>query len=169
MKKKILYGVVILLVIIQFIRPEKNASGENSKDIRNKYSMPQEVSGLLSVACNDCHSNKTNYPWYSNIQPVGWWLAGHVNDGKKELNFSTFLERPLAVQNHKLDEIIEMVDEKEMPLPAYTLLGFHADANLTDDQRKVITSWAKAQMDTLKAHYPPDSLIMKRRSPPAGQ
>lgn len=169
MKKKILFGILALLVIIQFIRPEKNESGENSMDMRNKYPVSQEVEGILSAACNDCHSNKTVYPWYSNIQPVGWWLSNHVNEGKRELNFSTFLSRPLAVQNHKFDEIIEMVDEKEMPLPAYTYFGLHADANLTDDQRKIITSWAKAQMDTLKAQYPPDSLIMKRRTPPPGQ
>lgn len=169
MKKKILLGLVTMLVIIQFIRPEKNVSGENSKDVRNKYPVPQEVEGILNVACNDCHSNKTVYPWYSNVQPVAWFLNSHVVEGKGHLNFSTFLSRNIAFQNHKFEEIIEMVDEKEMPLPSYTYLGLHAEANLTDDQRKIITTWAKTQMDTLKAQYPPDSLIMKRRSPPPGQ
>ena len=73
---------------------------------------------------------------------------------------------PIAVQNHKLEEIAEQVEKKEMPDKSYTFLGLHKDANLTDAQRQQIISWAKAQMDTLKANYPADSLIMKRRTPP---
>ena len=170
MKKKILLGLIGVLIIIQFIQPEKNVSGENSKDITNKYPMSAELSSLMAVACNDCHTNKTVYPWYANIQPVAWWLSGHVNEGKRKLNFSTFLSRPIAYQNHKLEEIIEMVKEKEMPLPSYTNFGLHKEANLTDEQRQLITAWAQTQMDTLKAQYPPDSLVMKRPSgPPPGQ
>jgi hypothetical protein len=169
MKQKILVGLVAILVIIQFIRPDQNVSGENSKDIRNKYAVPQEVDKLLAVACNDCHSNKTSYPWYANIQPVGWWMSMHVKDGKRHLNLSEYLSRPIAFQNHKFEEIMEMTEEKEMPLPSYTWLGMHPEANLTDSQRKTIMDWAQAQMDTLQAQYPPDSLIMKRRSPTPSQ
>lgn len=128
--------------------------------------MPAELSSLMAVACNDCHTNKTVYPWYANVQPIAWWLAGHVNDGKRHLNLSAFLSRPLAYQNHKFEEIIEMVKEKEMPLPAYTNFGLHAEAKLTDAQRELITSWAQTQMDSLKAQYPADSLVMKRPSGP---
>jgi hypothetical protein len=74
---------------------------------------------------------------------------------------------PIAVQNHKLEETIEMVKEKEMPLESYTYLGLHKEANLTDAQRDAIVNWAMAQMDSLKAHYPADSLKMKPRSKPA--
>ena len=70
---------------------------------------------------------------------------------------------PIAFQNHKLEETVEMVEELEMPLPSYTYLGLHSEAKLTDDQRKIIIDWANAQMDTLKANYPADSLIMPRR------
>ena len=72
---------------------------------------------------------------------------------------------PIAVQNHKLEEVIEMVEEKEMPLSSYTNFGLHKEAKLSDDQRIVLTDWAKAQMEMLKASYPPDSLVMKRRKP----
>lgn len=169
MKKKIPLGLLAVLVIIQFIQPEKNISGESSNDFSKKYPVPVEVSNILTVACNDCHTNKTVYPWYANVQPVAWWLNGHVVDGKRHLNLSTFLSRPIAVQNHKLEEIIEMVKEKEMPLPSYTNMGLHAEANLTDEQRQVLITWAQVQMDTLKAQYHPDSLVMKRRGPPPAQ
>jgi Haem-binding domain len=109
---------------------------------------------------------QTEYPWYANIQPVAWWLNHHVTDGKRHANYSTFAQLPIAVQNHKLEETIEMIEEKEMPLASYTYFGLHKEANLTDEQRQILIRWAKAQMDSLKAHYPADSLVMKRKSPP---
>lgn len=163
MKKKILSGLGIAFILIQFVRPIKNESDDQTHHIATKYPMTSEVEHLLKVSCNDCHSNKTVYPWYNNIQPVAWMLANHVNDGKRHLNLSTFTTLPIAVQNHKLEEIAETVEEKEMPDEAYTLFGLHKEANLTDAQRASIVNWAKAQMDTIKAHYPADSLVMKKK------
>jgi hypothetical protein len=165
MKKKILLGIVAFIILIQFFRPEKNESNDKTYDISTKYKVPAHVNHLLEVACKDCHSNKTIYPWYSQIQPVAWWMNHHVEEGKEELNFSTFTKLPVAVQNHKFDETIEMLEDKEMPLPSYTWLGMHKEANLSDEERKAIVDWAKAQMDTLKAQYPVDSLVLKRRAP----
>lgn len=164
--KKILIGLGLILVVIQFFRPEKNLSDDQRFDVSTKYLIPDSVQAILKVACNDCHSNRTEYPWYAEIQPVAWWLNYHVTDGKRHLNYSDFTSRPIAVQNHKFEETIEMVKEGEMPLASYTWLGLHAGAKLTDTQRQLIVSWAEAQMDSLKAQYPPDSLVLKRRQPP---
>jgi Haem-binding domain len=169
MIKKIALVVVAIFALIQFIRPERNLSDDRTYDVAKSYLVPQAVNTILQSACLDCHSNKTNYPGYANIQPVGWWLASHVNDGKRHLNFSTFTRLPIAVQNHKFEEVVEMVKEMEMPLPSYTWMGLHQQANLSDDERRLIVDWAQAQMDSLKATHPPDSLVMKRRSPPPAQ
>jgi len=163
MFKKILIGVLVILVIIQFIRPEKNLSDDQTHSIALKYPVSGDVKELLRVACEDCHSNKTAYPWYVNIQPIAWFLDNHVQEGKAELNFSTFTKLPVAVQNHKFDEIIEMVDEKEMPLKSYMFFGLHENANLSDQQRAVLVNWAKQQMTMLKNEYPADSLKIKKR------
>lgn len=163
MIKKLLLVALLILVAIQFFKPERNNSADNTYDIRNSYEVPEEVNQILVSACNDCHTNNTRYPWYANIQPIAWILAEHVEDGKKHLNLSTFTKMPIAVQNHKLEETAEMVEEKEMPLASYTYLGLHADAKLSDAQREILVNWAHAQMDSLKAHYPADSLVMKRR------
>lgn len=163
MIKKILIGLLVVLVAIQFIRPEKNVSNDEIYGIATKYDVPAEVNEILKVSCNDCHSNLTRYPWYANVQPVAWWLDHHVTDGKKHLNFSEFTKMPIAFQNHKLEETVEMLEELEMPLPSYTYLGLHSEAKLTDDQRKMVIDWANEQMDTLKANYPADSLVMPRR------
>lgn len=159
--KKILLGLLIVLAALQFVRPEKNLSGESKNDISTKYPVPEAVAAILKPACMDCHSNTTRYPWYAEIQPVGIWLAQHVKEGKRELNFSTFTARKVAVQNHKFEEIIKMVKEGEMPLSSYTWT--HKDAVLTPEQKAVITNWAQAMMDTLKQQYPADSLVLRRR------
>lgn len=163
MLKKILLVLVVIFVAIQFFRPEKNESNDLTYAISTTYKVPDEVNQILKVSCNDCHSNKTEYPWYANVQPVAWWLDGHVKDGKRHLNFSEFTNRPIAIQNHKWEETIEMVKEKEMPLESYTFMGLHSEANLTDGQRQAVINWAKSQMEYLKANYPADSLVMPKR------
>ncbi|MCW5517028.1 heme-binding domain-containing protein [Muriicola sp. Z0-33] len=163
MLKKILLGLLAILVLIQFFRPEKNDSNDQTYALSKKYEVPENVQKTLKVACNDCHSNLTAYPWYSKVQPVAWWLNDHIEHGKGDLNFSEFINRPIAVQNHKFEEIVEMVEEHEMPLASYTNFGLHAEANLSEEQRTMLINWAKAQMNYLKETYPADSLVMKRR------
>ena len=163
MIKKIGMVLLIALGVIQFFRPEKNNSNDLTYDITTKYEVPEEVDQILRVSCNDCHSNSTTYPWYAEIQPVGWWLNDHVEDGKSHLNFSELTKRPVAIQNHKFEETVEMVEEKEMPLESYTYLGLHPDANLSDAQREVLIKWAKDQMAFLTENYPADSLVMPSR------
>jgi hypothetical protein len=121
MAKKILIGLIVILVIIQFFRPTKNISDVMSAgEISYQYVIPDSVELILKAACNDCHSNNTTYPWYSNIQPVAWWMNNHVVDGKRHMNFTTFTSAPLARQNHKFEEIVEVMKTREMPLPSYT-------------------------------------------------
>lgn len=159
--KPILLALLAIFLLAQFIRPGKNLSNESARDIATKYPVPDSVQAILKVACNDCHTNYTVYPWYAEVQPVAAWLANHVDEGKRKLNLSTFTTRPVAVQNHKFEEIIEMVQEDKMPLPSYTWV--HRDAILTEAQKQTLIHWAQAQMDSLKAQYPADSLVLKRR------
>ena len=161
MIKKILIGLLIALVIIQFIRPEKNLSGNTTKDITTLFPMPDSVKLIVDKACADCHSNKTTYPWYASVQPVAFWLADHVKDGKRHFNFNEFAGYRIAKQNHKLEEVIEQIKEDEMPLYSYTLI--HKEAKLTDAEKATLINWCQNIMDTLKATYPADSLILKRK------
>jgi len=167
MFKKILLTLLALFLIIQLFRPEKNNSNDLTNAVTKKYEVPEEVAVILKNACNDCHTNNTVYPWYANIQPAAWWLEEHVVDGKKHLNLSDFIKLPIAVQNHKFEEIVEVIDENEMPLESYTYLGLHQEANLTSADKDILKGWAVKQMDYLKSNYPADSLIMKRRQPPS--
>jgi hypothetical protein len=114
--KKVGIGILVILLLLQAYRPAKNDSNKKDNDISKSYTVPDDVKQILAKACNDCHSNNTTYPWYSNIQPVGIWLANHVNDGKRHMNFNEFNSYQIAKQYKKLDECIEQVKEGEMPL-----------------------------------------------------
>ena len=161
MFKKIMWVLLASLIIIQFIHPKKNKSeGPQPNFIGAVYAIPADVNPILEKACLDCHSNNTRYPWYATFQPIHWWMNKHVVNGKKEINFDEYTNRPLRYQYHKLEETIEMVKEGEMPLNSYTWT--HKDAKLTDDEKAKITGWAQSVMDTMKARYPIDSLIRKK-------
>ncbi|HCN83179.1 MAG TPA: cytochrome C [Sphingobacteriaceae bacterium] len=140
--KKILLILAVILVGIQFIHSAKNQSvKEEPGDIFANYPASDNVKKLVRTACYDCHSNNTIYPWYSNIQPVAWWLDHHVKEGKKELNFSEFATFTVKRKKDKLKKIGEELKEKGMPLPSYLLV--HRESRLTDPQREAITTWAE--------------------------
>jgi uncharacterized membrane protein len=140
--KKILIALALVLILIQFVRPERNVSAARQpNDIFVKFPASNSVQMLVKKACYDCHSNNTTYPWYINVQPVGLWLEHHIKEGKAELNFSEFASYPAKKGDHKLKEVIEQVNEKEMPLSSYTLI--HQDARLTDEERNLIVEWAR--------------------------
>jgi hypothetical protein len=161
MLKKIMLGLLAVLVIIQFIHPKKNrVSGPQANAIASAYPVPGDVRMILEKACYDCHSNNTVYPWYSRIQPVDWWLNNHVNNGKKHLNFDEYTNKSLRSQYHKMEEIAKEVKDGGMPLGSYTWM--HSDAKLTGDEKNRLIQWANSIRDTLEAKYPKDSLIRKK-------
>ena len=162
MFRKIMYVLLAAFIVIQFIHPAKNTSeGLQPNTIGNNYAIPADVKSILGKDCNDCHSNNTRYPWYAKIQPVDWWLNKHVVDGKKDLNFDEFTNRAPRYQYHKMEEVIEMVKEREMPLKSYTWT--HKDARLNSNEREKLTGWAQSVMDAMKVKYPVDSLIRPKR------
>ncbi|MBC9929087.1 heme-binding domain-containing protein [Chitinophaga qingshengii] len=133
-------GILLLLfAVIQLFRPVKNQGDDQTADISQVVSLPDSIHTLLQQACYDCHSNYTHYPWYAQIQPVGWWLANHVNEGKKELNFHEFGKYPSKRQLHKLKEMKEQIVKGEMPLSSYTLV--HKEAIWTPAQQQAVINW----------------------------
>lgn len=151
-KKKLGLALLLIILVMQFFRPIRN-TGEvyGANDITKTVEVPADVKVILEKACMDCHSDHTNYPWYTNLQPVGWWLANHVKEGNGELNFSQFNTYKLKRKLHKFEEIAEQVKEGEMPLNAYTWL--HGAARLNVEEQEALVKWAlnsKALLDTVK-------------------
>src|SRR5215217_2509007 len=116
-KKKILISILVLLIVIQVIQPAKNTgNAAGPKDITTVVQVPDNVMTVLKKSCYDCHSNNTTYPWYDNITPVNWWVADHIKEGKRELNFTDFGDYTAKRQNKKLEEIAKTVEKEQMPL-----------------------------------------------------
>lgn len=146
--KKILLGLLIAFIVIQFIQPARNKNGQViATDISKMVSLPQDVQTTLKTACYDCHSNNTNYPWYTNIQPVGWMMARHIKEGKEELNFSEFGSYSERRQLSKLKAIGNSIQDGAMPLASYTFI--HKNARLTKEEKAQIIDWAKITRDSL--------------------
>lgn len=155
MMKKILMGLLVVLVIIQFIRPAKNTNtATQPNDIAVVMAVPNDVNVVLRKACYDCHSNNSAYPWYANIQPVYWWLNHHIEEGKDELNFSEFGTYKLKRKIKKFNEIAGEVTEGEMPLNSYTWM--HKDAKLSKEEANIVINWASLMAHKLEQ----DSLLV---------
>ncbi len=152
MMKKILKIITILilaaLVIIQFFRIDKTAPPiVMSETLETAVSVPPDVALILGRSCNDCHSFNTIYPWYSNIQPSAWFLKNHIDDARRELNFSIFNTYKPKRKAKKLEEICEQVESKEMPLPSY--LWIHWDSALKEGEAKALCDWARREREKI--------------------
>lgn len=148
--KKILLVLFVVFIAIQFIQPAHNKSDAIlATDISKIVSIPDSVQVILKNACYDCHSNNTAYPWYSNIQPMGWLMAKHIKQGKAVLNFSEFGNYSARKQLSKLTGIANSIKDDIMPLSSYKWM--HKNARLTADQKTAITNWVQQSKDSLSA------------------
>ncbi len=140
--KKILIGLLIILVAIQFVRIDKdNPPVEESQEFMTIMSPPAEIATLMKASCYDCHSHETKYPWYTNVAPVSWWIKKHINEGRGHLNFSIWGTYSAKKAAHKLEECYEEVEEGKMPLTSY--LPMHPEAKLSDEQVNLLVNWFK--------------------------
>ena len=133
---KMLYIMIGVLLAIQIIRPEKtNPPVDESIALK----APQEVMTILKTSCYDCHSDETKWPFYADIAPISWSVIGHVNDGRKALNFSKWREIDAKTKTKRLQRSIQTVNNAMMPLSNYLI--FHDEAKLTKQQKKTLVDW----------------------------
>jgi hypothetical protein len=135
--RKILVPIILVLGLIQFIPHNRKAVSVDSNAAFTTANV--EVQNILDKACMDCHSNTSVYPWYSNVVPLNYWIDNHINEGREHLNFSEWNSYPLADRTEMIEEITEVINEKEMPLLSYWLI--HWDAKLTDAERKTLVDF----------------------------
>ena len=124
-----LIGALIILIGIQAIPYGRNHTNPPTR-VEPAWDSP-ETRELAVRACFDCHSNETDWPWYSHVAPVSWLVQGDVDDGRKKLNFSEW-NRP---QEHA-GQAAKMVREGTMPLWRYGV--FHPRANLSSSEMQAL-------------------------------
>jgi hypothetical protein len=142
--------LVLAFVIAQFVRPNfTNPPVVQGEDLPASTQVPADVEAVLTRSCSDCHSNETRYPWYSKVTPFNWFLADHIEDGRKEMNFSVWNTYAAKKKVRKLEELCEQVEHGEMPLPSY--LWIHSEAKMRDGDAALLCNWARAEGDRIKA------------------
>ena len=148
--KRVVLALVVIFVLMQLYRPSRdNPPVDQTKTIEKTMQIPANVQTTLSRACNDCHSSKTTWPWYSNIAPISWMLGDHVNEGRGDLNMSEWATYSARKRRRKLEQICEQVNKKEMPLPSY--LWLHPDAKLSAADRNLLCDWANGEKAKIPA------------------
>ena len=147
--KKILFIGLIIFLLMQLYQPARNESFEQNitANFTKVYNVPKNVEIILRTSCYDCHSNNTNYPWYSNIQPARFFMESHIKEGKENLNFNEWGNYSGRKQKNKLDRIAKQIKSNEMPLASYTLI--HKNATLSATQKKEVLDWINKIEDSL--------------------
>ena len=139
--RKIAWTIFIIFLLIQCYQPARNIGYEQyfPSEFTVVYKVPENIETTLRTSCYDCHSNNTNYPWYSYVQPIRFFQDRHINKGKKDLNFNEFGNYSSRKQRSKLEAISKEIESDEMPLTSYTLI--HKNAILTVSQKEEIIHW----------------------------
>jgi len=146
--KWLLIVLVCLFILIQLKRPARtNPAVDPSQTIEARTQMSPQVAAIFDRSCRDCHSNKTDWPWYTNVAPVSWWIADHVAEGRKKLNLSEWGKLASDRQDKKLREICDEVEDGAMPLSSY--LPLHKFAKLSEQDKKTLCDWSSAERERL--------------------
>lgn len=141
--KRGVFAALAVLVAIQFLRPSRtNPLIDARRDITAAVEVPPTVAKIFSRACDDCHSNRTVWPWYTNVAPVSWLIAHDVNEGRAEMNFSDWSAYNAEKLGKLRKEMCDEVSEEEMPGSIYTLM--HPQAKLTDSDVQDVCRWVQA-------------------------
>jgi hypothetical protein len=141
--------IACLFIAIQFKRPQRtNPPVDESQTILARTQMPAQVYQILERSCADCHSNKTVWPWYTNVAPVSWFIAQHVEQARKDLNFSEWGTYEQRRQAKKLQEMCDLATDGSMPLSSYTPL--HAGSKPSAEDVKALCVWTEAERTRLE-------------------
>ena len=145
-------AIVVGLIVIglQFTTPRHtNPPVDEAQTLAGMSAVPAEVSGLFVRSCNDCHSNTTNWRWYTYVAPVSWFTVGHVDKGRAELNFSEWGRYGTRMKDTRLKAICAQCRSGSMPLASYTFV--HRDVRLSPEEVTMICEWtenARKQLTT---------------------
>jgi len=145
--------LLVLFVGAQFFRPSTAVPPVDSAlGLAARTQMPPHLSGLLERSCRDCHSHDSTWPWYSKVAPVSWWIAGHVNDGRRHFNYSTWGSLEPAKASHALEEVCEVVEEGEMPPASY--LFVHREVRLSKEEAGALCQWTRVERERIAPSVP---------------
>lgn len=143
--KIILLILALIALGIQFFRPSENTGKAFAPSFTDTFRVNDTVKNILATSCFNCHSNNTSYPWYTNIQPIGWIMYNHIKKGKRELNFDELASLSVRRRNTKFRSAIKQIEQNKMPLRSYLLL--HPKAKLDDTAKNILISFFDSKIN----------------------
>ena len=138
--------IVIIVVILAFLVMQAIRVEKVNPDVKSDIAAKPEIKSLLRMACYDCHSNETVWPWYSHLAPASWLIAHDVHEGRQHLNFSEWETYTPKMKSRKLEALAKEVIAEEMPPWYYTTV--HRDQRLSSSNRGQIWAWALSESET---------------------
>lgn len=130
-----LLAVVVILAVAQLFPPERsNPPSDPSASFEALAKPSPEVAAIVERSCQDCHSNRTVWPWYSRVAPVSWLVASDVSEGRQNLNFSEWNLLSPEKSHARLRKVCEEVRSGDMPPWYYTLMHSRAKLSPADVQ-----------------------------------
>lgn len=146
---KTLKSLIVLAAVaiaVGQVRPEEQAVGEQNRRLPLLFnSQPGQV---LVRACGNCHSNHTDWPWYSRVVPVSWWIGQHVREGRAKLDFSEWEKYSMWQRRDNLESMCGVISTGRMPPRSYAAL--HPEAKLSETEKKTVCSWVKQETGVAK-------------------
>jgi cytochrome c551/c552 len=139
-------AAAIVLAAAQFAQVART-----NPPVKGDLAAPAAVSEIIRHACYDCHSNETQWPWYSQIAPASWLAYRHVMEARARLNFSEWADYTYdpGTEAHKLEEIERLIKSGAMPPWYYRMM--HPSGRLTDAQRITVLRWIEGEQSALAA------------------
>jgi len=137
---KPIFALAAIAVIVGQVEIER-LSAHNPRNVGAPRSFDSESAQVLVRACGNCHSDRTNWPWYSHVPPVSWWIARHVREGRTMLDFSEWQTYSDQQRLDKSQSICGLVSTGRMPPRPYTAM--HPEARLTETEKEAVCAWAK--------------------------
>jgi hypothetical protein len=137
MRRPLLLAVGILagaFVLLQLV-PYGHAHGAPATT--KTAHLPGAADRIAAAACNDCHSNATRWPWYTNVAPASLLVVNDVKGGREHLNLSRW-DQPQP----DLNEVVEVIEGGGMPPVQYKLI--HGDARLSAAERRTLVAGFRA-------------------------
>jgi hypothetical protein len=135
MWRYIFLSIGVVLLLAQLVQPSRTVPATDpADDLLAVHPAPPEIQKLVVGACYDCHSYRTDHPWYAYITPVNFILQRHIEEGREVLNFSTW---SAYAGGEAAAECGEEVAEGEMPPPEYARMHDHARISATEKQQLI--------------------------------
>ena len=139
-------AVVTGMGLMNLARVDRTNRSENQAEAIEAHTrMPANVAAIFRRACQDCHSDRTEWPWYSAVAPLHWLMAADVYAARSHMNLSGWARYTPDEKTERLIGICEMVAADKMPLWYYKP-AHYPSAWLSESDKKAVCDWAKAEV-----------------------